>query len=363
MTGAGGSPRAEDEGGEPAQHGSELVPAPPPDVVATDGAGASTPVTAGPSTSLVSFTLEGRAAPALFVVGWAGTLIGGALLVVSLMAVGSVAAPWMALVGLVLLAGGLVGLAGSQATERARQPELPYRGPSPVLAFIAFVAVAILLQLLALAPLSALGLDPSSPLGTTVNLALQTLVYVGIVALLVVGPGALSWREMGVSRFGAAPARDLLLGAVVAVPVLIVTLVLGGLLSRFVEPSPSPLPAAGTVAGLALNLVSGAILAPVGEELFFRGFTTTAWARAVGAVPAIVRGAVLFALVHGLTISAATFSEGLQHAVFSFLALLPVGITLGWLFLTRRSLYASIGLHAAFNGIQLVLLAVATGLV
>ena len=82
-----------------------------------------------------------------------------------------------------------------------------------MLAFLAFVAVTILVQLLALAPLSAAGLDLRSPLGTTVNLVLQTLVYVGIVALLVVGPGALSWREMGVVRPGAGPVRDLLLGA------------------------------------------------------------------------------------------------------------------------------------------------------
>ncbi len=41
------------------------------------------------------------------------------------------------------------------------------------------------------------------------------------------------------------------------------------------------------------------------------------------------------------------------------MALLPVGLTLGWLFLSRRSLYAAIGLHAAFNAIQvLALLAV-----
>jgi membrane protease YdiL (CAAX protease family) len=314
------------------------------------------------STSIVSFSLEGRAAPALYVAGWIGTLLGGGLLVVSLMAAGSAAAPWIALLALVLLAAGLVGLAGSQATERARQRDLAYRGPSPVLAFLAFVAVAILVQLVALAPLSALGLDLQSPLGTTINLALQTLVYFGIVALLVVGPGALSWRDIGVTRFGAAPLRDLLLGAVVAVPVLVVTLVLGGLLSRFVEPSPSPLPPPGNVSGLLLNLLSGAILAPIGEELFFRGFTTTAWARTFGAVQGIVRGAVLFALVHGLTLSASTFSQGLQHALFSFIALLPVGFTLGWLFLARRSLYAPIGLHAAFNAIQLLLLAAASGL-
>jgi membrane protease YdiL (CAAX protease family) len=370
LTGAGGgTPRPDDESPSAAPGlipvdalDSRVEPA-SPSALAIPATAATPPAPEARSTSIFSFTLEGRVAPALYVVGWVGTLLGGGLIVVSLMSAGSGTAPWMGLLGLMLLACGLVALAGSQATERARQADLPYRGPSPVLAFLAFVAVTLVIQLVALAPLSALGLDPQSPLGTTVNLALQTLVYVGIVALLVVGPGALSWHEMGVLRFGAGPARDLLLGAVVAVPVLVVTLTLGGLLSRFVEVAPSPLPPPGNATGLLLNLISGAILAPIGEELFFRGFTTTAWARAMGPTPAIVRGAILFALIHGLTITAGTFSEGLQHALFSFLALLPVGITLGWLFLTRRTLYASIGLHAAFNGIQLLLLALASGLV
>jgi membrane protease YdiL (CAAX protease family) len=363
----GGTPRPDGATpDEPVAGGALIPPSPDADphagVAAVEGEVIATPAPPRASTSIISFSLEGRAAPALFAAAWIGTLIGGGLLFVSLMSAGSSAAPWIGVLGLVLLAAGLVGLAGSQATERARQPELPYRGPSPVLAFIAFVAVTLLVQLVALAPMSALGLDVQGPLGTTINLALQTLVYIGVVALLVVGPGALTWREMGVHRFGAGPVRDLLLGALVAVPVLLVTITLGGLLSLFVEPAPSPLPPPGSVSGLVLNLISGAVLAPIGEEVFFRGFTTTAWARAVGPAPAIVRGAVLFALIHGLTLSAATFSQGLQHAVFSFLVLLPVGITLGWLFLTRRSIYASIGLHAAFNATQLLIVALVSGL-
>ena len=108
--------------------------------------------------------------------------------------------------------------------------------------------------------------------------------------------------------------------------------------------------------GLVANLVSAAILAPVGEELFFRGFATTAWARAIGVGPAVVRGALFFALAHVVTLFDSSFAEGAQRALFSFVALLPVGIALGWLFLKRGSLYAAIGLHGAFNAIQVVLL-------
>ena len=62
-----------------------------------------------------------------------------------------------------------------------------------------------------------------------------------------------------------------------------------------------------------------------------------------------MRGAVFFALAHVLTLVDTSFAEGAQRALYSFVALLPVAVALGWLFLARRSLYAAIGLHAAYN--------------
>jgi membrane protease YdiL (CAAX protease family) len=162
---------------------------------------------------------------------------------------------------------------------------------------------------------------------------------------------------MGVVRPSMGALRDLAAGALLAIPVLVVTLALGAILARFLEPSPSPLPGAADPAGIIANLLSAAILAPIGEELFFRGFATTAWARAAGPTAAIVRGAAFFALAHVVTLVDASFGVGAQRAVFSFLALMPVGLALGWLYLGRRSLYAAIGLHAAFNAIQVLLLA------
>ena len=70
----------------------------------------------------------------------------------------------------------------------------------------------------------------------------------------------------------------------------------------------------------------------------------------------LVRGAIFFAIVHVLAVTAPTFGEGVARAAIAFLGRLPISIALGWIFLRRRSLYASIGLHAAFNG-ALVLIA------
>lgn len=330
--------------------------APPEPPVAVTPAGPPAGPPEGPRAGTSTFSLEGRAAPALYLIGWLGSVMGLGVIVVSFLASTNAAAPWIFLGGLVVLAVGLLSALGSQSVERARRADLAYRGPSPVLAFIAVIVVTLLAIVLVLAPLSALGMDAQSPVATTISLVLTTLTYLAVVGLLVVGPGALSWRDMGLGVHAGDAVRDLLVGALLAIPVLVVTLILGGLLSRFLEPSPSALPASGDALGLLANLASAAILAPVGEELFFRGFATTAWARAVGARPAIIRGAAFFAIAHVVTLSDASFASGAQRALFSFIALLPVGLALGWVFLSRRSLYAAIGLHAAFNALQVLAL-------
>lgn len=317
--------------------------------------GGATPASPDGQPRLGVFSLEGRAVPALYVVGWIGSLMGASTILVSFFAAGTAPARWLFLGGLIVLGLGLFAAAGSQAVEGARRPSLPFRGPSPVLSFLAVIAISLVALLLVLAPLSALGLDPSGPLGTAISLAVTTLVFVGVVRLLVVGPGALSWAEMGLNRPSAAALRDLGVGAVLAVPVLLVTIVLSSILAQLLAPPENPLPAAGSLSGLLLNLVSAAVLAPIGEEVFFRGYATTAWARTLGARPAIVRGALFFAFAHIVTVFSTSFSTGAASAAAQFLGLLPVAIVLGWLFLGRRSLYASIGLHAAFNAIQVVL--------
>jgi uncharacterized protein len=187
------------------------------------------------------------------------------------------------------------------------------------------------------------------------------VLYAGSVWLLVVREGALSWGAMGwPSLPGRAPRAlaDLTYGIGLAVPTVLVTLVVGLLLSgalRVTEPSLLPIPATPT--DWIVDILAAVVLAPLGEELFFRGFAQTAWTRDIGWRSALLRTALFFAVIHALNVTGADFSEGARVALVVALVRIPVALALGWAFARTGSIAASLGLHAAFNGVTLLLFA------
>jgi hypothetical protein len=124
----------------------------------------------------------------------------------------------------------------------------------------------------------------------------------------------------------------------------------------------SPLPPAGDAPGMLANLVAAAIIAPLWEEAFFRGFVTTAWARTAGPRAAIVRGAAFFALIHVIPLAGTDLGAFAGAALIAFVVRLPVGLVLGWVFLRRGTLIAPVALHATYNAIPLLLVAIGGGL-
>jgi membrane protease YdiL (CAAX protease family) len=302
-----------------------------------------------------TFTIEGRAAPGLFLVGWLGSLIGIGLIVVAALAAPGTIKTILVIVGLAALGPSLVAAAGSQALQR-RAAGAAYAGPSPFLVFAAVIPLTSLIAILVFRPLVALGLSTDAPLATLLGVLIQVAVYVGLLRLLVVGTGALTWSDMGFARPPNLIPRDAASGVVLAFPVLAVTLVLAVAFVGLLGTRPQPiLPPSTSGTDLLLNLVTAAAIAPIGEETFFRGFATTAWAPVYGPTRAIVQGALFFAFVHVLTIGAADFSDGTRQALIAFVVRVPVALALGWLFLRRRSIYAPMGLHATFNAIAVLL--------
>ncbi len=307
------------------------------------------------------FSLDGRAAPGLYLVGWLASIMGFVTLLAVVFSGVSGPPAFGLLVGSLLALGvGLVSAAGAQSLERRSRGVAAFWGPSPFLVFGAALVWTVLIAAIVGRPIKALGLDEDSPIVAFVSVSVTAAVYVGLLRLLVVGPGALSWTEMGMRRASLArQVEHLVSGAAFALPVLFLTAILARLLLDLlgVEPE-SPLPQAHDQLGVLLNLISAGVVAPIGEELFFRGFATSAWARSIGPGRAIVRGAVFFAFVHILTLgssAAGGAGQAILQAFFIFLVRLPVGLVLGWVFVRRGSIMAPIGLHAAFNTVQIVL--------
>lgn len=324
--------------------------------VAADGA---TPADASPARpGAGTFTIDGRAAPALFVVGWLATVLGLGILAIGVLSGPGGAATVLSLAGLVLTSVGLVAGAGSQGIERRARARAraAYRGPSPVLVFAASVPISLLAIVVLTVPISLVGLAVDGPVGRFASVAAQAVIYIGLVRLLVVDAGALSWAAMGLRRPDAAAIRELGRGAAWALPVIAATLPLAVLLRLLLPVMPqSPLPPTGETAGFLIQLVAGAVIAPVGEEILFRGLATTAWVRSHGVRRGLIRGALFFAVVHVLTISGSSASEAASLALVGFATRIPVALALGWLFVRSGSIWVPIGLHATFNAILLIL--------
>ena len=334
----------DDEGSPPATPPSSAwhAPAPAPEP----------PARLGTST----FTIEGRAAPGLFVVGWLGTLIGGVITFVSLQTAAGPAKLALFVLGLALVSLGLIAAAGAQGIERRARGVGPYAGPSPVLVFVACIPTAAVLLVLLGVPLELAGVDLDGPLAAVLGLSIQVAVYVLLIRLLVVDTGALSWQQMGIRQARELALPEFVVGAAFALPVVFITGLLAAVLVSLFNATPeSPLPPASDSAGIVLNLIAGAILAPIGEELFFRGFLTTAWVLRFGRARAVIYGGLVFAFVHILSIQATTFEQGVPLALIGFLSRVPIGIALGWLFVRRGNIWVSIGLHSAFNAILLLI--------
>ncbi len=97
------------------------------------------------------------------------------------------------------------------------------------------------------------------------------------------------------------------------------------------EPEPFP----RTATGLVLAIVLTVIVAPLMEELVFRGFLFPAFIDAWGLWQAIAASALVFSLAH--------------VNLYGFVPLFVVGAALAWVCHTTRSLWGSIALHAAWN--------------
>lgn len=185
----------------------------------------------------------------------------------------------------------------------------------------------------------------ASPTGASlvaVQLLAQSIVLAGVFAWLA-GRGRLSWRLLG----SVPPAaRHVAQGLAAGVAGLLLTsgvLLVAGLFVEL-EPVDQQLLTEALGGGVALGLavVAAVVLAPLLEEVVFRGVLFQALGRRLGVLPAALLSGVLFAVVH-LEVSAPAYQ----------LALALLGTWFAYAFHRTRSLVVPIVAHATFNGLQI----------
>lgn len=289
-------------------------------------------------------------------VGWLATLVGLGATVVAVMASPGLARQALLIGGMIILSIGLVAGAGGQAIERRTRGALPYTGPSPFLLFAAAIPVSFLGVILLGFGFEATGIPIDGPFAPLASVIVQALVYIGLIRLLVVDTGGLSWADMCIRRPDLRAVREFGHGALWAGGAILATIPVAILLSLVLPVLPtSPLPRTGELGGLLVNLAAGAIVAPIGEEVMFRGLATTAWTRGMGERRGLIRAALFFAFAHVLTIGGTSAGPAIALALAAFVGRIPVSLILTWLFVRHRSIWVPLGLHATFNATLLVL--------
>lgn len=289
---------------------------------------------------------------------WPGQLltIGGALLAIGGLVAGTMAVSgsidadsatmgWIALVGALIFSAGLVYLGVRQLRIRRVLPPERYRGPSVfVLVGLVLVVAAVLTAPFAEdAAALVLGDGELTVLGAIVLLTATQVGLLLVSWLFVFRPNALAGLPSLPGRNAAEAVRSGIgwgvvawIGASIASYVAFFVFEALGL-----DPEPQAAEQALAVIDPVLAVVAIVILAPIAEEIFFRGVIFNAFLREGGRRWAFLGSSALFAVIH-----------------LSLVAAIPVfllALALAWVYDRTNNLLAPIAMHMVVNGASVVL--------
>lgn len=275
-----------------------------------------------------------------------GALTTGALAVDGQIAVDDSALfGWLALAGTVLFIAGLLYVAVRQLRVRRFLPPERYRGPGVlVLVVLVFALVSIIT-----APFGAdaaallMGEGELTFLGAAVLLVATQIALLLVSWFFVFRPGALAALPSlpgrdpgGAIRAGLGWGILAWIGATAASAGVVWVLESLGIAAE-----PQAAERAIQILDPWLVILAVVILAPIAEEVFFRGVVFNAWLREGGRRWAFIGSSALFALIHA-----------------SIVALVPIfllGLALAWIYQRTGNLLAPIAMHAVVNGVSVAL--------
>ena len=249
---------------------------------------------------------------------------------------------------------GLVMNAVRAIIVRRALPPTRYRGPS---IFVLLLISTVISSVGAFGAGSDLiALQAGGELTVGGSLILLTITQIGLLATagaLVVAPRALPGVRLLPEQGGG---RSILLGLLLAVPAWLGATMVGLILTRLLElVGRRPEPGIVDVAVLRIDptvlVIALVLVAPVAEELFFRGVVFNAWAREYGTRVGMIGSAALFAVIHANTESV----DALIASVATVVPIFGLGIALALIYRGTGSLAASMAMHAGFNAISVTI--------
>jgi membrane protease YdiL (CAAX protease family) len=259
-----------------------------------------------------------------------------------------------------ILGGGLavvVGLVLNAVRALVVRQPLPasrYRGPSVGVLLLLAIVVSVIVSIAAAG--DALAFQEGGEVSVGGALIILTATQVGLVAVAI-GFVAIPKALVGVRlRPPLGVGRSVMLGIGAAMAAWIGVTLLSEILTRLLELFGRE-PQAGVVQEAVSRLdptvliLAVVLVAPVAEELFFRGVVLNAWLREYGERRAVLGSAALFAAIHADIRSV----DALIGSVVQVVPIFALGIALALVCLRTRSLLAPMAMHATFNAISLTL--------
>lgn len=178
---------------------------------------------------------------------------------------------------------------------------------------------------------------------------IQTGLFVGFSIYVVIGKYRGQWAHLGLMGhnwqinvtkgfFGGLGLFSIVVGA-------------GAIITYFYPMDPEPQPFAELIMNatgpkqLMLLLIMGSVLAPLGEEIFFRGLVYPVFRKRFGVIVGIIFSSLIFSTLH-----------------FDLLRLIPIaigGMGLAWLYERTGSLITPIIAHSVWNTIMTLMIVMA----
>ncbi|KHF39241.1 CPBP family intramembrane glutamic endopeptidase [Halalkalibacter okhensis] len=179
--------------------------------------------------------------------------------------------------------------------------------------------------------------------GTMIGFIMSILFTLGIY-FIAIKPKKLSWKEVGFQRFSKSYWGPIFGWTI--------TLILCSILLSYIiewlfligteNSKTDSLTTRLTALNIIIAFVSAAIISPIYEEIFYRGFLYR-WIRSkYGLIAGLLISSLIFMIVHIPTYNSLPYT---------FLS----GLVFAWTYEKTQSIYPAMIIHATFNGLALVL--------